>query len=111
MGDCATDLEKTLMPLSTKGGIYDWSGTQASHVYAETGINVSKPEIDALVKGWWDGASDGWSSEKGNKTMATYAHSDYTLALACTNEDEGKAQGPAMVAVQSLMEAYKEAGY
>lgn len=106
-----------------------------------------------MVKGWWDGSSDGWSSEKdymamakdykpvidgqeyvclgrqafgdgdcmhvfrcktkkkGDKTMACYAHSDYTLCVALTNEDQGKAQGSAMVALQSLMEAYKEAGY
>merc|ERR1712205_82543 len=124
MGDCATDLAKTIMPLATAGGIYDWSGTQASHVYAEEKVNVTKPEIDAMVKGWWDGTSDGWSSEKdymalakdykpsiggqeyvclgrqsfgdgdcmhvfrcktkkkGDKTMACYAHSDYTLCLA-----------------------------
>merc|ERR1719331_2440455 len=70
MGDCATDLEKTLMPLSVGGGIYDWSGTQASHVYAEQGIAMGKPEIDALVKGWWDGKSDGWSSDKEYNELA-----------------------------------------
>merc|ERR1711939_715596 len=70
MGDCATDLEKTIMPLAVGGGIYDWSGTQASHVYAENGVAMSKPEIDALVKGWWDGASDGWSSDKEYNELA-----------------------------------------
>merc|ERR1712098_995885 len=73
MGDCAADLAKTVMPLSTAGGIYDWSGTQASHVYAQEGVDVSKAQIDALVKGWWDGASDGWTDDEAyNKMAAEY---------------------------------------
>merc|ERR1712216_693984 len=98
MGDCATDLAKTIMPLATAGGIYDWSGTQASHVYAEEKVNVTKPEIDAMVKGWWDGTSDGWSSEKdymalakdykpsiGGKSMFVSDVNHLVMAIACTS--------------------------
>ena len=60
MGDCAVDLEKTIMPVAVAGGIYDFSGTQASHCYAETNINCSKDEVAAWTKSWWDGSSDGW---------------------------------------------------
>ena len=47
----------------------------------------------------------------GSKKMVTFAHSDYTLAVAVTDEDKNYAQGAAQIAVQRLMEAYKEAGY
>merc|ERR1711998_779594 len=64
MGDCAADLEKTIMPIAVAGGIYDFSGTQASHVYAETGINVTVAEIQELTKGWWDGTAEQWSTDE-----------------------------------------------
>ena len=41
----------------------------------------------------------------------TFAHADYTLVVAVTDEEAGFAQGPAQIAVQALIEAYKEAGY
>jgi len=63
MGDCAADLEKSVMPASLEGGIYDFSGTQATHCYAESGISITKEEIATLTKGFWDGASTGWTTD------------------------------------------------
>merc|ERR1712188_249785 len=60
MGDCGVDLEKTIMPVSVAGGIYDFSGTQSSHCYAENGISCSKEEVALWSKSWWDGTSDRW---------------------------------------------------
>merc|ERR1711939_1142950 len=62
-GDCAVDLEKTIMPVSVAGGIYDFSGTQASHCYAESNITCSKDEVSSWTKSWWDGSSDGWLAD------------------------------------------------
>merc|ERR1712216_1076629 len=98
MGDCATDLAKTIMPLATAGGIYDWSGTQASHVYAEEKVNVTKPEIDAMVKGWWDGhpmagvpRRTTWlwqritSHQSAGKSMFVSDVNHLVMAIACTS--------------------------
>merc|ERR1711975_84324 len=64
MGDPAVDLEKTIMPVACAGGIYDFSGTQANYVYAESGVSITQEEIQYLTKAWWDGTSDGWSSDE-----------------------------------------------
>merc|ERR1712146_726566 len=64
MGDPAVDLEKTIMPVACAGGIYDFSGTQANYVYAESGVSITQEEIQYLTKAWWDGKSDGWSSDE-----------------------------------------------
>merc|ERR1712046_53377 len=50
--------------LAITGGIYDFSGTQPNHVYAEKGQSCSKEEVMTWVPAWWDGASDGWSSDE-----------------------------------------------
>lgn len=54
-GDCNVDLEKTIMPVATAGGIYDFSEIQASHVFAEYGLNVTKEEVKKngkILVGW-----------------------------------------------------------
>merc|ERR1712216_430087 len=63
MGDPATDLTKTIMPVASQGGIYDFSGTQASHAYAEDGLSCTKDEVAVMTQSWWDGSSDGWRTD------------------------------------------------
>merc|ERR1712178_195073 len=153
MGDCAVDLEKTIMPVSVGGGIYDFSGTQANFCYADSGLGITKEEVAGLTKTWWDGSSDGWLSDSefnalmkdykptiggetymalrrsafgdgdsqhlitmkcktpGSKKGAIVAHSDFTCVVGVFDEDKGFVAGPCAMAVQALMEAYKEAGY
>merc|ERR1711939_348258 len=125
------------MPVSVAGGIYDFSGTQASHCYAESNITCSKDEVSSWTKSWWDGSSDGWladgdfnalmkdykvtidgkpymavkSKTSGSKMGAVIGHSDFTCVVAVFDEDKGTVAGSCAMAVSSLMEAYKEAGY
>merc|ERR1712118_187868 len=154
MGDPAVDLEKTIMPVACAGGIYDFSGTQANYVYAESGVSITQEEIQYLTKAWWDGKSDGWSDEDfnallgsgeykptlggenyaalrrnafgdgdachsitlksktpGSKKGAVVAHSDYTCCVGVFDDDKGQVPGPLTQQEQTLIEAYKDAGY
>ena len=47
----------------------------------------------------------------GSKKMAVFAHSNYTVTVAITDDEKGFAQGPANMATQTLMEAYLDSGY
>merc|ERR1711965_134173 len=60
----AADLDSSIAPLAVGGGIYDFSGTVADHVYAEIpDTNITKDQIAIYAKTWWDGSSPKWSSE------------------------------------------------
>merc|ERR1711977_23747 len=59
--DCENDYKTLIKPYAVAGGIYDFSG-QANHVCYEEGVSVTKEEIAECVRMWWDGSSEGWST-------------------------------------------------
>jgi len=46
-----------------------------------------------------------------SKKTAIVGHSDFTMVIAVCDEDKNLMQGPLTSQVQSLLTAYKEAGY
>jgi len=70
MGDPASDFNSLVGPYSIAGGIYDFSGTQESHIYHENQgpangmkAGVTKAEIADWTRLWWDGQSNSWTTD------------------------------------------------
>merc|ERR1712153_259410 len=68
------DLWKELMPVAVSAGIYDFSGTAASHVYAQEGMNLSVADVATMTKTWWDGSSANWTSDDEFSELCTKGH-------------------------------------
>merc|ERR1711918_3513 len=87
MGDDspAVNLANCIMPCAVAGGIYDFSGTQASHVYAEEGQAVPVEEVKHWSKGWWDGSSSSWSSEEEYNDLIRKQPPEYMPTIAGEN--------------------------
>merc|ERR1712178_436874 len=94
---------KELMPVSVSAGIYDFSGTAASHVYAQEGMNLSPADIKTLTATWWDGSSSNWTSDDEFSELCTKGHKaeaegvNYMLVVAKFDDEHKVDQGGEMV--------------
>merc|ERR1711998_747025 len=66
-------------------GVYDFSGTNAGgHCYLQLNLSLTKEDVDAMKKCWWDGASTAWSSDDDFKSLVNGSHAD------CKEDSQGK---------------------
>merc|ERR1711918_121087 len=62
------------MTTCTGAGVYDFSGTAPSPIYAQQGVECSPDDVASWTKTWWDGASSGWTSDEEYAELAKSGH-------------------------------------